>query len=62
MFAPPYQSVHDSPVLLGDLRLALSPRPELADHPRRLAEHLKADEQDVRRCLDVLYLDDELLP
>ena len=46
--------VHDPPALLGDLRLALSLRPELEDHPRRLAEHLEADEQAVRECLDNL--------
>jgi hypothetical protein len=45
---------HDPPALLGDLRLALSLRPQLADHPRRLASHLKAEEQDVRQCLEAI--------
>lgn len=44
----------DRPALLGDLRLALSLRPELEYYPRRLAEHLEADEQDVRGCLEAL--------
>ncbi len=50
----PIPIVHDTPALLGDLRLALSLSPELADYPRRLAEHLEADEQDVRGCLEAL--------
>jgi hypothetical protein len=44
----------DLPALLGDVRLALSLRPELADYPRRLTEHLEAEEQDVRECLETL--------
>ncbi len=48
-------SIQDSlPALLGDLRLALSLRPELADHPRRLATHLEAEEQSVLELLDAL--------
>lgn len=43
----PTPSVHDSPGLLGDLRFALSLRPELA-------EHLKAGEQSVRECLEAI--------
>jgi hypothetical protein len=44
---------HDPPALLGDLRLALSLRPQFADHPRRrLAAHLGAEEQDVLECLE----------
>ncbi len=50
----PTPIVHDPPTLLGDLRLALSLRPELADFPRPLAEHFEADEQDVRGCLEAL--------
>jgi len=49
------------PALLGDLRLALSLRPELADFPRSLAEYLEADEQDVRECLDALRVEGEVL-
>ncbi len=57
----PTPIVHDPPALLGDLRLALSLRPELADYPRRLAEHLEADEQSVREVLeDRRYLDEVL--
>jgi hypothetical protein len=54
--------VHDSPTLLGDVRQALSLRPALADYPTRLAEHLGADEQTVRVCLEALYLEGSLCP
>lgn len=54
MFTPPLRIVHDPPALLGDLRLVLSLRPELAGYPRRLAEYLEADEQAVRECLEPL--------
>jgi hypothetical protein len=40
--------------LLGDVRLALSRRPELADYPRRLSEHIKAEESVVRECLEAI--------
>jgi hypothetical protein len=52
----PIPIVHDLSSLLGDVRQALSLRPTLADHPRRLAEHLEAEECAVRECLDVLYI------
>jgi hypothetical protein len=42
----------DPPILLGDLRLALSLQPGLADYPRRLAAYIEAEEQDVRACLE----------
>ena len=59
----PTQIVHDDPpALLGDVRLALSRRPELADYPRRLAGDLAAEEQDVRQCLKVLRLGGLLCP
>ncbi len=57
----PVTILHDAPTLLGDLRLALSLRPELADFPRSLAEHLEADERDLRECLDALRVEGEVL-
>jgi hypothetical protein len=57
----PKKIVHDPPGLLGDLRLALSLRPELADQPHRLAEHLEADECEVRACLEILTVQGEVL-
>src|SRR4028119_710321 len=42
----PAPILHDPPELLGDLRLALSLRPQLADYPRRRATYLEAGEQD----------------
>lgn len=57
----PTSIVHDPPALLGDLRLALSLRPELADYPRRLAEHLEADEYTVRECLEALRVEGRVL-
>ena len=61
MTLSPANIVHDPSALLGDLRLALSLRPELADFPRSFAEHLEADERDVRECLDALRVEDEVL-
>ena len=58
----PVTILHDAPALLGDLRLALSLRPELADFPRRLAAYIEAEEQDVRQCLEVLHLEGPLCP
>lgn len=57
----PAPILHDPPALLGDLRLALSLRPELADYPRRLAAHLEADELAVRGCLEALRVEGEVL-
>ncbi len=57
----PTRIVHNSPSLLGDVRQALSLRPELADYPRHLAEHLEADESAVRACLEALTIEDEVL-
>ena len=60
----PVPIVHDDPtLLLGDLRLALSLRPELADPSklRRLAEHLQADERAVQACLEALTVEGEAL-
>jgi hypothetical protein len=51
--------VHDPSSLLGDVRLAVSLRPGLADYPRRLAEHLEADERAVVGCLETLRDADE---
>ena len=50
----PAPILHDPPELLGDLRLALSLRPQLADYPRRRATYLEAGEQDVRECLETI--------
>jgi hypothetical protein len=50
----PLRIVHDPPALLGDVRQAVSLRPALADFPARLAEHLEADEQAVRACLQTI--------
>jgi hypothetical protein len=58
----PLPIVHEAPSLLGDLRQALSLRPTLADHPRRLAEYLEADEPSVRACLEVLHVEGFLCP
>jgi hypothetical protein len=59
----PSRILPDSPtVLLGDLRLAISLRPELAHHPRRLAEYLKVRELEVRMCLEALRVEGEVLP
>ncbi len=44
----------DPPALLGDIRLALSLRPEFGDYPRSLADHLEAEEQEVRGCLETI--------
>ena len=52
MLAPVAPIVHDPPSLLGDLRLALSLRPELEYHPEQLAAQLGAKEQAVRDCLE----------
>lgn len=60
MIATTCNIVHDPPVLLGDVRLALSLRPGLADHPRRLAEYLDAGETAVRVCLEALRIEGEL--
>jgi hypothetical protein len=60
MTLSPAPIVHDPPALLGDVRQALSLRPDLADYPRRLAEHLEVDEQAVRECLAVLRVDGEV--
>jgi len=57
----PTPIVHDSPILLGDVRQALSLRPALADFPARLAEHLRADERTVRMCLEALLVEGEVL-
>jgi len=57
----PNTIVHDPPSLLGDVRQALSLRPALADFPARLAEHLEADEWEVRACLEALTVEDEVL-
>jgi hypothetical protein len=57
----PTPIVHDPPSLLGDVRQALSLRPELAAYPRRLVEHLEAEEQPVRECLDALRIEGEVL-
>ncbi len=57
----PTPIVHDPPTLLGDVRQALSLRPELAEHPQRLAAHLGADEQAVLMCLDALRAEGEVL-
>jgi hypothetical protein len=51
----------DPPSLLGDVRQALSLRPALADYPRRLADHLEAEEQTVWECLDVLRIEGGVL-
>jgi len=51
----------DSPTLLGDVRRALSFYPEAVAHPRRLADHLGADERAVRECLEVLRVEGEVL-
>jgi hypothetical protein len=50
----PAPITHDPSALLGDLRLALSLRPQLAHYPRRLSAYLEADEQDVRECLETI--------
>jgi hypothetical protein len=57
----PTPIVHDPPSLLGDVRQALSLHPELADYPRRLAEYLEAEEQDVLECLAALRVEGEVL-
>jgi len=57
----PNTIVHDPPSLLGDVRQALSLRLALADFPARLAEHLEADEWEVRACLEALTVEDEVL-
>jgi hypothetical protein len=54
--------IHDPPTLLGDIRQVLSLRPVLANHPRRLAEYLEADERTVRECLEALYVEGFLCP
>lgn len=56
----PATILHDAPALLGDVRRTLSVYPEAADHPRRLAEYLKADERAVRACLEVLRVEGEV--
>jgi len=58
----PTPIVHDPPILLGDVRQALSLRPALADFPARLAEQLEADEQAVRTCLEALYVEGSVCP
>lgn len=58
----PTPVIHDQPTLLGDVRRALSLCPALADYPVRLAEHLGADEQTLRVCLEALYLEGSLCP
>ncbi len=50
----PKTIVHDPPTLLGDIRLALSLRPSLADYPRRLSEILGTEEQAVWECLETI--------
>jgi hypothetical protein len=57
----PTPILHDPPSLLGDLRQALSLRPALADYPRRLADHLEADEHAVRDCLEALRIEGGVL-
>lgn len=57
----PAPILHDPPALLGDVRQALSLRPELVDYPARLAKHLEAEEQAVRECLVALRIEDEVL-
>ncbi len=57
----PTPIVHDPPSLLGDVRQALSLCPDLADHPRRLAEYLWVEEQAVRVCLEALRVEGEVL-
>ncbi len=58
----PHRSIPepDPPTLLGDVRRTLSLYPEAADHPRRLAEYLKAEEHAVRECLEVLRVEGEV--
>ena len=57
----PTSIVHDPPSLLADVRQALSLRPELAAYPRRLADHLEAEEQTVQECLDALRIEGGVL-
>ena len=61
MTLSPVHIVHDPPTLLGDVHQALSLRPELADYPRSLAEHLEADERVVRACLEALRVEGGIL-
>jgi hypothetical protein len=59
---PPITILHDPTSLLADVRMLLSPSPELADYPEYLSEVLGADERDVRSVLEVLNaLDAEVL-
>lgn len=58
----PTPILHDPPSLLGDVRQALSLRPVLVDHPRRLAEYLDADEQAVQECLEARFIEGLLCP
>lgn len=53
----PTPILHDPPSLLGDVRQALSLRPELARYPQGLAKYLEADEAAVRACLEALCLE-----
>lgn len=57
----PAPILHDPPALLGDLRLALSRCPELADYPARLAATLETDEWAVQQCLEALRVEGEVL-
>ncbi len=57
----PAPILHDTPSLLGDVRLALSLHPGLAVYPWRLAAHLEADEAAVRACLEALTVEGEVL-
>ena len=57
MIAPNPVYTNHPPTLLGDVRQALSYRPDLADYPARLAKYLEADEQAVRTCLEALDLE-----
>ncbi len=57
----PEPILHDQPSPLGDVRQALSLRPALADYSAKLAKHLEGEEQEVRECLAVLRVEDEVL-
>jgi hypothetical protein len=60
MPAPPMRSIPKLD-LLADVRVLMNRRPELVDHPERLAAALAASEHEILDCLTALEVEDEVL-
>ena len=61
MIAPESVHTNDPPCLLADIRSQLHVWPQLSAYPERIAALLGADEYAVRRALEALEVDGEVL-